>query len=140
VHGRGFTLIELLVVIVIIGALASLIAPRYFDQIGKSNLKIASAQLVAIEKALDQYHLDVGTFPSTEQGLAALTARPQGLERWAGPYLKKSVPPDPWGRPFHYKSPGDHGDFDLASFGADGQPGGSGEAQDAVSWSDVAAR
>ncbi len=136
----GFTLIELLVVIVIIGALASLIAPRYFDQVGKSNAKIARAQIVALEKALDQYHLDVGHFPTTEQGLAALTARPQGVEKWGGPYLKKAVPPDPWGRAFHYKSPGEHGDFDLASWGADGQPGGHGEAQDAVSWSDVASR
>lgn len=139
-QARGFTLIELLVVIVIIGALASLIAPRYFDQVGKSNTKIARAQIVSLEKALDQYHLDVGNFPSTEQGLGALSARPQGVEKWAGPYLKKAVPPDPWGRPFHYKSPGEHGDFDLASWGADGQPGGLGDAQDAVSWSDVATR
>lgn len=131
----GFTLLELLVVIVIIGLLATLIAPRYFDQVGKSNVKVARAQIVALEKALDQYRLDVGQYPSTEQGLAALLAKPAGAEKWAGPYLKKAVPPDPWGRPYQYKSPGEHGDIDLASYGADGQPGGSGEAEDATSWS-----
>ncbi len=82
----------------------------------------------------------MGRFPTTEQGLGALMARPQGEEKWGGPYLKKAVPPDPWGRAFHYRSPGEHGDFDLASWGADGQPGGQGEAQDAVSWGDVASR
>jgi general secretion pathway protein G len=132
---RGFTLLELLVVIVIIGLLATLIAPRYFDQVGKSNVKVAKAQIVALEKALDQYRLDVGQYPSTEQGLAALLTRPAGAEKWAGPYLKKAVPPDPWGRPYLYKSPGEHGDIDLASYGADGQPGGTGEAEDATSWS-----
>jgi len=135
----GFTLLELLVVIVIIGLLATLIAPRYFDQVGKSNVKVAKAQVVALEKALDQYRLDVGQYPSTEQGLAALLSRPAGVDKWAGPYLKKAVPPDPWGRPYHYKSPGEHGDIDLASYGADGQPGGTGEAEDATSWSPAAA-
>lgn len=133
--GRGFTLLELLVVIVIIGLLATLIAPRYFDQVGKSNVKVARAQIVALEKALDQYRLDVGQYPTTEQGLAALTAKPAGAEKWAGPYLKKAVPPDPWGRSYIYKSPGEHGDIDLLSHGADGQPGGSGEAEDVTSWS-----
>jgi general secretion pathway protein G len=137
---RGFTLLELLVVIVIIGALAGMIAPRYFDQLGKSNTKIARAQLVSLEKALDQYRLDVGRYPTTEQGLAALNTKPAGLERWAGPYLKRAVPPDPWGQAYLYKSPGEHGEFDLASLGADGQPGGTGEAEDALSWSEPAAR
>jgi len=132
---RGFTLLELLVVIVIIGLLASLVAPRYFALVGKSNAKVAKAQIDAFEKALDQYRLDVGRYPSTEQGLAALNVKPQGVERWAGPYLKKEVPPDPWGGPYQYKAPGEHGDFDLVSFGADGQPGGSGEAADITSWS-----
>lgn len=139
-RSRGFTLLELLVVIVIIGALAGLIAPRYFDQLGKSNTKIARAQLVSLEKALDQYRLDVGRYPSTEQGLAALNARPTGQERWAGPYLKRAVPPDPWGQPYIYKSPGEHGEFDLSSLGSDGQPGGTGEAEDALSWSETTAR
>lgn len=139
-RNRGFTLLELLVVIVIIGALAGLIAPRYFDQLGKSNTKIARAQLVSLEKALDQYRLDVGRYPSTEQGLAALNTRPAGLERWAGPYLKRAVPADPWGQAYLYKSPGEHGEFDLFSLGSDGQPGGTGEAEDALSWSETTAR
>jgi len=130
----GFTLLELLVVIVIIGLLAGLVAPRYFDQVGKSNAKIAKAQIDALDKALDQYRLDVGAYPTTEQGLAALNSKPQNIERWAGPYLKKSVPPDPWGNPYIYKSPGEHGDYDLQSYGLDGQPGGIGEAADVTSW------
>ena len=131
---RGFTLLELLVVIVIIGLLAGLVAPRYFDQVAKSNTKIARAQIDSLEKALDQYRLDVGSYPSTEQGLAALNTRPQNLEKWAGPYLKKSVPPDPWGARYLYKAPGDHGDYDLQSLGSDGQPGGTGDATDVTSW------
>jgi general secretion pathway protein G len=130
----GFTLLELLVVIVIIGMLAGLVAPRYFDQVSKSNTKIARAQINALEKALDQYRLDVGSYPSTELGLAALNTRPQNLDKWAGPYLKKDVPPDPWGASYIYKSPGDHGDYDLLSLGSDGQPGGTGEAADVTSW------
>lgn len=132
---RGFTLLELLVVIVIIGLLAGLVAPRYFDQVSKSNTKIAKAQINSLEKALDQYRLDVGTYPTTELGLGALDTRPQNLEKWDGPYLKKSVPPDPWGRPYVYKFPGDHGvDYDLSSLGSDGQAGGTGEASDVTSW------
>jgi general secretion pathway protein G len=136
----GFTLLELLVVIVIIGLLATLVAPRYFEQVGKTNLKVARAQIVSLEKALDQYRLDVGRYPSTDQGLAALMTKPAGEERWAGPYLKKAAPPDPWGRPYAYKSPGEFGDVDLASFGADGQPGGAGEAEDVTSWTATARR
>ena len=130
----GFTLLELLVVIVIIGMLAGLVAPRYFDQVSKSNTKIARAQIDSLEKALDQYRLDVGLYPTTEQGLDALNSKPQNLERWSGPYLKKAVPLDPWGAKYIYKSPGDHGDYDLLSYGFDGQPGGTGEAADVTSW------
>lgn len=130
----GFTLLELLVVIVIIGMLAGLVAPRFFDQVSKSNSKIARAQIDSLEKALDQYRLDVGNYPTTEMGLAALNKRPQNLEKWAGPYLKKTVPPDPWGAPYVYKSPGEHGDYDLSSLGSDLQPGGVGEAADVTSW------
>ena len=133
-NSRGFTLLELLVVIVIIGLLAGLVAPRYFDQVSKSNTKIARAQIESLEKALDQYRLDVGSYPSSEAGLAALNTRPQNLEKWAGPYLKKTVPADPWGARYIYKSPGDHGDYDLSSLGSDGQAGGSGEAADVTSW------
>jgi general secretion pathway protein G len=125
----------LLVVIVIIGLLAGLVAPRYFDQVGKSNSKIAKAQIEALGKALDQYRLDVGSYPTTEQGLAALNTRPQNLAKWAGPYLKKAVPADPWDARYIYKSPGDHGEYDLSSLGVDGQPGGTGEAADVTSWS-----
>ena len=134
VRRSGFTLLELLVVIVIIGMLAGLVAPRYFDQVSKSNTKIAKAQIDSLEKALDQYRLDVGSYPTTEQGLEALNTRPQNLEKWAGPYLKKTVPLDPWGAPYAYKSPGEHGEYDLLSFGKDGQPGGAGESADVTSW------
>lgn len=131
----GFTLLELLVVIVIIGLLAGLVAPRYFDQVGKSNTKVAKAQINALEKALDQYRLDLGSYPNNELGLTALNTKPQGMERWAGPYLKKDVPLDPWGARYVYKSPGDHGtEYDLSSLGADGQVGGTGEAADITSW------
>lgn len=135
---RGFTLIELLVVVVIIGLLASLVAPRYFGQVGKSNTGVARAQIEQLGKALDTYRLDVGTYPTTDQGLQALIAKPDGVDRWQGPYLQKQVPGDPWGRAYHYKSPGDHGDYDLSSYGSDGQPGGTGEAQDVNSWETTA--
>ena len=134
IRSRGFTLLELLVVIVIIGLLAGLVAPRYFDQVSKSNAKIARAQIDSLEKALDQYRLDVGAYPTTEQGLAALNTKPQNLEKWAGPYLKKAVPPDPWGARYIYKAPGDHSEYDLSSYGSDGKPGGDGEAADVNSW------
>ena len=130
----GFTLLELLVVIVIIGMLAGLVAPRYFDQVSKSNTKIAKAQIDSLGKALDQYRLEVGAYPTTEMGLAALNVRPPNLAKWEGPYLKKAVPLDPWGNPYVYKAPGDHGDYDLVSLGSDGQPGGTGEAEDVNSW------
>ncbi|HWW04570.1 type II secretion system major pseudopilin GspG [Collimonas sp.] len=130
----GFTLLELLVVIVIIGLLAGMVAPRYFDQIGKSNTKIARAQIVSLEKALDQYRLDVGHYPTTDEGLDSLFVKPNNEEKWQGPYLKKAVPMDPWGRPYLYKSPGDHGELDLSTLGADGQPGGSGENADVGNW------
>jgi general secretion pathway protein G len=126
----GFTLIELLVVVVIIGLLAGLVAPRYFGQVGKSEVNTARAQIDALEKALDQYRLDTGHYPSTELGLDALLKRPAAEPKWAGPYLRKEVPLDPWGKPYVYKAPGEKGDFDLLSYGKDGQPGGSGENAD----------
>jgi general secretion pathway protein G len=130
----GFTLLELLVVMVIIGLLAGLVAPRYFDQIGKSNTKIARAQIDSLGKALDQYRLDVGAYPTTEQGLQALMTKPQDAARWSGPYLQKAVPPDPWDRPYLYRSPGEHGDFDLFSLGKDGRGSGVGENAAVTSW------
>lgn len=130
----GFTLLELLVVMVIIGLLAAFVAPRYFSQLGKSEAKAAMAQVNALEKALDHYRLDMGRYPNTEQGLTALVARPQNEPKWQGPYLTKAVPVDPWGRAYIYRSPGQHGEYDLFSFGKDGQPGGSGENADITSW------
>lgn len=133
-HMRGFTLLELLVVMVIIGLLASIITPMYFNQIGKSNVKVARAQLEALGQALDQFRLDVGRYPTTEQGLVALRTAPAGLGQWKGPYLKRDVPMDPWGQPYQYLAPGKHGEYDLWSHGSDGQPGGDGEAADVTSW------
>lgn len=131
---RGFTLLELLVVLAIIGLLAGYVGPRLFGQIGKSEVKAARAQIDAFQKALDHYRIDTGRYPETADGLAALVARPGNEPRWAGPYLAKSVPLDPWGRAYVYRSPGEHGEYDLASWGRDGQPGGDGENADAVSW------
>ncbi len=130
----GFTLLELLVVMVIIGLLAGIVAPQYFGQIGKSNAKVARAQIESFSQALDQYRLDVGTYPSTEQGLPALRAAPAQSTRWQGPYLKRDIPTDPWGRAYVYRAPGQHGDYDLSSLGSDGQQGGTGEAADVTSW------
>jgi general secretion pathway protein G len=126
----GFTLLELLVVVVIIGLLAGFVAPRYFGQVGKSEVNVAKAQIDALEKALDQYRLDTGRYPSAELGLKALIERPANEPRWSGPYLRKAVPLDPWGKPYLYKIPGEKSDFELASFGKDGQPGGTGENAD----------
>lgn len=131
---RGFTLLELLVVMVIIGLLAGFVAPKYFGQIGKSEVKVARAQIDALEKALEQYRLDLGKYPTTEQGLAALTAAPAGESKWSGPYLRKAAPVDPWGRAYLYRHPGEHGDFDVVSLGRDGRPGGEGEDQDIGNW------
>ena len=130
----GFTLLELLVVMVIIGLLAGFVGPRFFAQIGKSEVKTARAQVDALGKALDQYRLDVGRYPSTEEGLVALNEKPGESTRWQGPYLKKGVPQDPWGQAYVYKAPGEHGEYDLLSLGKDGKPGGTGEAEDVVNW------
>ena len=130
----GFTLLELLVVIVIIGLLAGYVGPKYFKQVGKSEVKVARSQIDAFGKALDQYRLDTGHYPSTAQGLAALMAKPAGEMKWDGPYLKKAVPPDPWGNPYQYRQPGEHGDYDLLSYGKDGRAGGDGEDADITSW------
>ncbi|HNA28621.1 MAG TPA: type II secretion system major pseudopilin GspG [Thiobacillaceae bacterium] len=131
---QGFTLLELLVVLVIIGLLVAYVAPRYFSQVGKSEVKATRAQIKALEDALDQYRLDVGHYPSSEQGLEALNTQPGGETRWQGPYLRKAVPKDPWGNAYVYSAPGEHGEYDLSSLGKDGQPGGQGEAADITSW------
>jgi len=133
-YKAGFTLLELLVVLVILGLLVGYVAPRFFGQVGKSEVKVAKAQIKALEDALDQYRLDVGSYPTSEQGLAALNTQPTGEARWQGPYLKKAVPNDPWGNPYLYRVPGEHGELDLTSLGKDGQPGGAGEAADINNW------
>jgi general secretion pathway protein G len=119
---------------VIIGLLASYVAPRYFSQVGKSQVKAAQAQIDAFEKAVEAYRLDAGSYPSTEQGLQALMTAPSGAAKWKGPYLRKAVPLDPWGRAYQYKQPGDHGDYDLSSYGRDGRAGGQDEDADIVNW------
>lgn len=126
----GFTLLELLVVIVIIGLLAAYVGPKYFAQLGKSEITVAKAQIESFEKALDTFRLDVGRYPTTEEGLKALTAKPPTAPKWNGPYLSKEVPLDPWGHPYVYRTPGSKGEYDLSSYGKDGQPGGSGDDAD----------
>lgn len=132
----GFTLLELLVVIVIIGLLAAFVAPKYFNQIGRSKTQIAKAQIESFEKGLDQYRIDTGHYPSQEGGLVALFVQPANEPNWHGPYLKKGIPVDPWGRAYVYKLPGSDTsrEYDVLSYGGDGQQGGAGEDADVVSW------
>src|ERR1700730_4146855 len=132
---HGFSLIELLVVIIILGLLAGLVGPRLFGRVGQSKQAAARAQIELFGAALDQYRLDVGSYPSSGNGLDALVKNPNATN-WNGPYLKKNlVPVDPWGKPYQYKCcPGDHGDYDIWTLGADGAPGGEGENADVSSW------
>ena len=131
---RGFTLLELLVVMVIIGLLVGYVAPMYFKQVGKSEVKVTRAQIESFGKALDQYRLDTGHYPTTEQSLQALVVKPTEEARWDGPYLKKGVPLDPWGAAYIYKRPGTKGEYDIISLGKDSAPGGTGENADIGSW------
>lgn len=132
---RGFTLIELLVVLVILGLLAGLVGPQVMRYVGSSKTDTARLQINDLSAAMDLYRIDVGSYPSNSQGLAALVQQPGGVQRWNGPYLRRNtVPDDPWGRPYHYRFPGEHGPFDIWTNGADGQPGGSGEDQVVGSW------
>jgi len=130
----GFTLLELLVVLVVLGLLAGIVAPKYFSQLGRSEAKVAKAQIEGLGKALDLYRLELGHYPSSEQGLAALNTAPSDEPRWAGPYLQKKIPLDPWGRNYIYRCPGENGEYDLLSLGKDGQPGGEGENAEITSW------
>jgi general secretion pathway protein G len=126
----GFTLLELLVVIVIIGMLASYVGPKYFAQIGKSEVTVAKAQLDALSKALEALRLDMGRFPTASEGLAALMTKPENAAGWSGPYLKKAIPLDPWQKPYVYQYPVGNGDFKVLSYGKDGKPGGTDENAD----------
>ncbi|HEX5127094.1 MAG TPA: type II secretion system major pseudopilin GspG [Rhodocyclaceae bacterium] len=130
-HIKGFTLLELLVVVAIIGLLASYVGPKYFAQLGKTETKVAKAQIDSFGKALDTFRLDVGRYPTTSEGLNALLTQPPGVAKWNGPYLDKAAPVDPWGKPYIYKSPGSGGkDYDIVTYGSDGQPGGTDNATD----------
>jgi general secretion pathway protein G len=132
----GFTLIEMMVVMVIIGMLMAIVGPRFIRQEEKARVKAARANIEQLGTVLDTFRLDVGRYPTSQEGLAALVQRPFGIDRWDGPYLKKSVvPKDPWERPYYYRSPGEGGrPYDLLSYGADGAPGGEGDNRDVTSW------
>lgn len=131
----GFTLLEILVVLVILGLMASLVGPQLFKQLGGSKTRAAQLQIQELGAALDLYRLELGSYPSTEQGLEALISKPRNAENWNGPYLKKNViRSDPWNNPYQYRSPGQFGDFDLWSLGADNREGGEGENRDVRSW------
>jgi len=130
---EGFTLVELLVVMVILGLLVALVGPKLFGHLGKSKLKAAKAQIELMGTAMDSFRIDMDRYPTADEGIKALRVNP-GLDKWDGPYLRKEIPADPWGREYVYVYPGRHDDFDLMSYGADGAPGGEGENQDVVSW------
>jgi general secretion pathway protein G len=134
---RGFTLIEILVVVIIIGLLAALVGPKLFGKVSGARLNAAKAQIELFGTALDAFRLDTGRYPTSEEGLKALREKPSGLEGWQGPYLPKEIPADPWKRAYVYRSPGEHYDYDLISYGLDGVEGGEGENQDVVSWKDI---
>jgi general secretion pathway protein G len=136
----GFTLIELLIVVIILGVLAGLVGPRLFGRVGQSRQAAARVQIELLGAALDQFKLDVGRYPNSQEGLQALQQSPGNAQGWEGPYLKKDIPRDPWGNPYQYKSPGDHGEYDIISLGSDGSAGGDGEAGDVTSWSEAKAK
>jgi len=132
---RGFTLVEILVVITIIGLITGLVGRRVRSYLGESKAKAAKIQIESFGSALDLYYLDNGRYPTTSEGLAALVQRSGTSRTWNGPYLKGSVvPTDPWGQPYLYRSPGEHGPYDVVSYGSDGQEGGTGTAADITSW------
>jgi len=131
----GFTLLELLVVLGIIAMLAGIVGPQVMKHMGESKTKAAKVQIEDLAATLDMYKLDVGNYPSSDEGLKALIETPDSSKRWNGPYLRKSkIPLDPWQQEYHYVSPGEHGKFDIYTLGADNKEGGEGEDQDIVSW------
>jgi len=130
---RGFTLVEIIVVMVMIALLAALVGPRLFSKVGKGKQSAAAVQIELLGQALDLFRLDTGRYPTTQEGLNALVVNP-GLDNWDGPYPKKGIPNDPWGKPYHYLSPGAKGEYELFCYGRDGSPGGEGEDKDILSW------
>ena len=132
-RAAGFTLLELLIALLIVGLLVGVVAQNLFGNVAKAERTATKQQIDVFAKALDTYRLDMGNFPTSEQGLAALTKAPAGDARWKGPYLKKEAPPDPWGNPYVYKNPGENGQpYEIRSLGRDGKPGGKGEDEDIV--------
>jgi general secretion pathway protein G len=133
---RGFSLIELIVVLVILGLLAGIVGPRVYDKLAKGKAQIAKIQIKEFEGSLQLFSFDIGRVPTSSEGLEALVRNPGNLESWKGPYLsnKAEVPKDPWGKPYIYRSPGQHGDYDLFSYGPDGVEGGEGENADIGNW------
>jgi len=133
-HVGGFTLVELLVVLAILGLLAGLVGPRVIGQLGGAKSKSAAVQIADLEAAIDLFRVDVGRYPTQQEGLNALVVKPQTASTWNGPYLRKGLPKDPWGNPYRYRFPGQHADYDVFSFGADNAPGGEGENADIGNW------
>ncbi len=132
---RGFTLLELVVVLVILGTLAALVGPRLVGHSTEARITAAKTQIELLRQGLETFRMHVGRYPTSQEGLEALQTTPANLSSWRGPYLSRGVPKDPWGRNYTYKSPGDlNREFEIVSLGADGQPGGAGEAADIVSW------
>ena len=133
-HSNGFTLMELLIVLVIIGLLAALVGPSLYQRIKPAKQTVAKGQIASFMTALDNYFIDVGSYPNDQQGLNVLREKPQGQSKWAGPYMKKSIPNDPWGNVYVYRSPGRNGGYEILSYGADGAAGGDEENADIKSW------
>lgn len=134
---QGFTLIELLVVMIIIGLLAALVGPKLFKKVGGARQQAAKAQIESFGTALDTFRLDVGRYPTTGEGLEALSTQPGGIANWDGSYMSKKIPKDPWKNEYAYTAPGTHGEYDIVSYGLDGSPGGDGENEDVVSWANL---
>lgn len=131
---NGFTLIELLIVLVIVGLLAALVGPNLYQRLSPAKETAARAQLQSLATAVEGFYVDVGRYPSSSEGLAALAQRPAAAANWRGPYLQRDVPKDPWGNPYVYRNPGRQGPYEILSLGADGKDGGSDENRDLYHW------
>lgn len=130
----GFTLMELLLVLIIVGLLAAVVGPTLYQRIKPAKETAVREQIENFGTALDSFMVDVGRYPATQEGLKALRAKPDGSEKWNGPYLKKEIPNDPWGNPYIYRAPGRSGGYEIVCYGADGREGGEGENADINSW------